>query len=240
MKEAAKSFARRFVAGHTVTRRLPASVGGSQIVVSAESQLKYLKPGRAGFDPLLLDWAERYVNPGMSVWDIGANVGVFAFSAAGRGAKVLAVEADPYMGSLLLRSRQLNPTLDVSVLACAVSDRVGFASLSIASGGRAANALSEFAGNTVPFGRAIAEVHVPAATLDVLLANFRPPALVKIDIEGAEMLALSGAETLLRSARAALIIEVAGKNQPGAAELLAAAGYRVEPLTPDNWLATPV
>ena len=225
MKEAIKSFARRFVAGRTLVRRLPASVGAARIVVSPESQLKYLKLGRAGFDPALITWAERHVTPGGRVWDIGANVGVFSFAAAGRGAHVLSVEADPYMASLLLRSKQLNPALSVDVLTAAVSDRVGLAALHIASGGRASNALAGFSGLHTPFGRVLTEVQVPTIPLDKLLHDFGSPDVVKIDIEGAEMLALAGADRLLREIRPVIIVEISGEVAADATALFARHGY---------------
>lgn len=223
MKEAIKAFARRFVAGRTLVRRLP--VGGARLVVSPESQLKYLRPGRTGFDPVLLDWAERHVSPGMTVWDIGANVGVFAFAAAGRGARVLAVEADPWMATLLLRSRALNKQLQVDILAAAVADGPGVAPLQLASGGRAGNALASVAGQRLMFGKAMGEVQVPTLTLDALIDRFGPPDFVKIDVEGAELLVLEGAPRLLREVRPTVVIEVAGEVAADAAAYFTKAGY---------------
>lgn len=195
--------------------------------MSPESQLKYLRPGRAGFDASLLSWVERYVEPGSAVWDVGANVGVFAFAAAGLGASVVAVEADPYMASLLLRSGQLNAELRVEIVSAAVSEVVGLATLRIASGGRAANALSPFAGGYVPFGAAIASVHVPTLTLDDLLQTFDRPTLVKIDIEGAELLALRGAARLLSEVRPTILIEVGDEAADSVTQILFAAGYQL-------------
>lgn len=223
MKQAMKAFARRFVAGRTLIRRLP--VGSARIVLTPESQLKYLRPGRAGFDPILLDWAEHHVSPGMTVWDIGANVGVFAFAAAGRGARVLAVEPDPWMATLLLRSRALNPHLALDVLAAAVADAPGLAALKLSSGGRAGNALASVAGQRLMFGTSMGEVQVPTLTLDALLDRFNPPDFIKIDVEGAELLALAGASRLLHEIRPTVAIEVAGEVADDAAAYFTGAGY---------------
>jgi len=78
---------------------------GAEIFVTTDSQLKYLRPGIAGLDAELLRFTDANVSEGMTVWDIGANVGVFCFGAAARGAHVLAIEPDPRMASLLLRRR---------------------------------------------------------------------------------------------------------------------------------------
>lgn len=216
---ALKSLARRLAVGRSITRRLPASVGSARIVVSPESQLKYFKPGRSGFDSLLLHWAENHVRSGMNVWDIGANVGVFSFAAAGRGAAVLAIEADPAMGALLLRSARLNPTLAVSVLSIAVADRQGFATLQIASGGRASNSLTECVGTRSPFGYAVGEVEVATTTLDGLIDRFGAPDLIKLDIEGAEEMALHGAERILANVRPRILIELGEQMPPGIGDL---------------------
>jgi tRNA G37 N-methylase Trm5 len=48
------------------------------------------------------------VRPGTTVWDIGANVGLFSFAAASLGAQVVAVEADIWLANLMQRSAQLN------------------------------------------------------------------------------------------------------------------------------------
>jgi FkbM family methyltransferase len=49
------------------------------------------------------------VRPGSVVWDIGASVGLFSFSAAalaGPGGFVLAIEPDVWLAHLLARSAQ--------------------------------------------------------------------------------------------------------------------------------------
>lgn len=194
--------------------------------MAPESQLKHLLPGRAGFDAGLLDWASKYVERGDTVWDIGANCGVFAMAAAGRGANVLAVEPDPFLTNGLVRARAANPALSITVVAAAVSDSEGLATLQIAAGGRAANSLAGFAGTYTPFGEVAGEVTVPTVTLDSLLATGTPK-LVKIDVEGAEAAVLKGARRLLSKVRPVLIVEVGLETADEVGDLFRANAYRM-------------
>jgi predicted RNA methylase len=94
------------------------------MLVSPESALAYWRWDLKKVDPFLLSMARELVKKEMVVWDIGANVGLFAFAAAGLGARVLAVEADTRLVDLLRRSAHLNG-LPVSVLSAAVADTIG-------------------------------------------------------------------------------------------------------------------
>jgi FkbM family methyltransferase len=208
--------------------------------VAPESQLKYLMPGAIGLDRDLIGWAERYVRRGDVVWDIGANSGVFTMAAAGLGASVLAVEPDPFLAHALLKTRASNPGLPVEVLAAAIDDKRGTATLEIASGGRAANALSAYAGARATYGKSEGRILVPTLRLDDLL-SISHPALVKIDIEGAELAALQGAPVLLSKIRPALIIEVASEVWSDTLDILKAAKFRIyDPENPDREVADPI
>lgn len=132
---------------HRVLRRsLPKDLGGGPIFVSPDAMLKYWRSDPAASDPALLAAAKKLIMPGMHVWDIGANVGVFTFAAqwlAGTNGHVLAVEADPWLVSLLQRSRSARVTAaaTVDILCVAVSQNIDVATFNIAARGRAANAL---------------------------------------------------------------------------------------------------
>src|SRR6266849_8056860 len=96
-------------------RRLPAEFGKVAILVSPNCALAYWRRNIASVDPYLLSMVRELVRPGMAVWDIGANVGLFTFAAAGLGAQVLAVEGDTWLANLLHRSVAINH-LPVTVL----------------------------------------------------------------------------------------------------------------------------
>ncbi|MCL6608968.1 MAG: FkbM family methyltransferase, partial [Geminicoccaceae bacterium] len=111
--------------------------------------------------------ARWLVGPGRRVWDIGANVGVFAFAAAGRAGadgRVLAVEPDPWLFALLQHSRAANRggLAPVELLCAAVADRSGLARLQIAARGRAANTLAGFGSSQM--GGVREELLVPTVT----------------------------------------------------------------------------
>lgn len=225
-----RSAAERLARGVVFPRPLPGDVGAARIYVSPDSQLKYLKRSLGVAEAVLLDQARALVRPSMRVWDIGANIGIFTFAAAGLiGAegRVLAVEADPWLFSLLQRSRGATHVWGtthafVDLLCAAVAGRSSIARFSIAARGRAANALDGL-GSSQTGGRREA-IMVGQVTLDDILAASFAPDLVKIDIEGAEFLALSAAPRLL-AARPLVLVEVGSANARTLADLLRSADY---------------
>jgi FkbM family methyltransferase len=214
-----------------VRRRLPQEFGGHALFVSPDSSLRFWRPGLRGADPLLLQLAGELVGPGATVWDVGANVGLFAFAAAyrsGPGGEVVAVEADDWLTCLLRRSARTLPAryAPVRVVTAAVSEAPGIAELCVARRGRAASHLRDVAGSSQAGGtRAFA--HVAAVSLDTLLATFSPPQLLKIDVEGAEARCLRGAERLLAEVRPALLCEVAAVNAAVTTDILCRHRYTI-------------
>lgn len=209
-------------------RRLPPPYQQVRLFVSSESGLRYLRPRLSKVDPSLLRLVTEFVQPGHTVWDIGANIGLFTFTAAtraGPGGYVLAVEADTWNVALLRRSCVLRTSASapVDVVPVAISDIDGFARLNIAVRNRSTNHL-EGHGSTQTGGVRETQV-VPTATLDHLLGNFPAPDVLKIDIEGAEVLALAGATAVLER-RPVIICEVAVENAAAVRDVLIPYGYR--------------
>jgi FkbM family methyltransferase len=211
-----------------VQRRLPAPFGGSRIYVTTEGGLRYLARTMARADPVLLRLAGEVVRPGSTVWDIGANVGLFSFAAAaaaGPGGRVLAIEPDTVMVGLLRRSATANRGgAPVEVLPAAVSDKVSVARLHIARRNRATNHLDGF-GSTEAGGVRSTQT-VMTVTLDWLAARFPAPDVIKIDVEQAEGAVLAGGPGVLALAPI-IICEVAAPNSGPVSEILNARGYTV-------------
>jgi FkbM family methyltransferase len=200
--------------GVVLQRRLPKVFGRAPILVSPDSALAYWKRDLGSVDPFLLSMVRELVRPGMVVWDIGANNGLFAFAAAALGAQVLAVEPDIWLSNLLNRSRLLNG-LPVTVLPAAVGDSLSTAKLYLSPQGRASNSM---------LGSGVYQTTV-SVTMDWLAAHFPPPAVVKIDIEGMEATALRGASQLLQL-KPTILCEVTREHEL-VGSLLTGAGYKM-------------
>ncbi|HXV77005.1 MAG TPA: FkbM family methyltransferase, partial [Candidatus Polarisedimenticolaceae bacterium] len=198
-------------------RRLPADLGGYAILVSPDASLRFWFRDLAAVDSVLLAAARELVRPGDVVWDVGANVGLFSFAAAGRSrpdGRVLAIEPDPWLAQLVNRSATLNPDLlgRFNVLQAALTERAGDAVLHVARRGRAANYVAGFMPSTQTGGVREA-LAVRAVTLDALLDDWPRPDVLKIDVEGAEASVLRGARRVLHEVRPRILCEVSQANR---------------------------
>jgi FkbM family methyltransferase len=136
----------------------------------------------------------------MTVIDVGANVGVYTFSAAqrvGSTGRVLAVE--PFGGCVqcLTQTRQVNQMEWVTVCSGAASDRNGSLKLSL-SGSSELNRIVQAEAEPSQLG--IWE-EVPCFRLDSLVEQEKLERVdfLKIDAEGHELQVLTGSEQLLET-----------------------------------------
>jgi len=204
-----RSWAERLSRGKTIWRHLPPEFDRAPLLVSPDAALQLLKPGERAFDPMLLRFCDEHVKKGSVVWDVGANVGIFTIAAAQRGGEVLAIEPDVFLYSLLCKTQghRANQHLSFEPLCAAIAAKPGTARLAIAERGRASNFLEKFDGRSQT-GGVRSTFLVPVLTLDLLLQEKQNPALVKIDVEGAEAEVLEGATAVLSEARPTILIEV--------------------------------
>jgi FkbM family methyltransferase len=218
----------RLSRGKRFKRRLPTEFLSTPLYVSPDAQLKYLKFGVKAFDVELLRIAREHIREDSHVWDVGANIGVFAFAAASIALKgsTLAIEADNWLVQLMRKSLSLrkNSVLNIQILGSAISGRNGVATFLIANRGRASNFL-EFAGGRSETGGIREKVTVPTLTLDTLLEFFSWPNFVKIDVEGAESMVLKGARRLLSEIRPTIYIEVGSETKDEVTAILKNNGY---------------
>jgi len=210
-------------------RSLPRSFGGCKFYASLEGGLKYWRGDLAKIDPALLNAAKSTVTRGDVVWDIGANVGLFSFAAAGLAGpdgQVYSVEPDTFLVGLLRRSAALpNVAALVRVIPLAVADNVALAEFHIAARARASNSLANHGATQT--GGVRERQTVMIVTLDWLATQIPPPAVIKIDAEGAEVRILAGGRELLRRHKPKLICEVAGENSVEVSRILSDCGYQI-------------
>lgn len=219
----------RFSRGRAFMRRLDTPLGVAPLFVSPDAQLKYMKPGSRSFDQDLVAIASELVQPGDQVWDIGANVGVFSVVAALHAdVRVVAVEADAWLGQLLRRTAALAAYRPgaIDVLVAAISGQDGVEQFQIAERGRASNALVSAGGRSMMGGVRALQL-VPVLRLDTLAQTLGPPDVIKVDVEGAEVKVIEGALALLNSHRPLIYAEIGEEQFPAIAALIDPLGYRV-------------
>ncbi len=151
------------------------------------------------YEPFTTRLAGQLIRPGDVVVDIGANIGYHTLHFArlvGKTGKVFAFEADPSNAGLLRRNVEENGYRDTVVVEQkAVSDRPGTVELHLSL--RSAGHHRLFDPN-VDGNEGRKAVVVESLKLDDYFANRPDPiAVIKMDIEGAEIAALRGMQKLL-------------------------------------------
>jgi FkbM family methyltransferase len=133
------------------------------------------------------------IQPEDVVLDVGANIGVYSCFAGKRASSVLAIE--PYAPNVeaIKDNLRLNALENVSVRVCALGDDETTTALDIAGGGRATGKVSMTQNSDVH-----SENTAPVYRGDTVVSEVEiVPTIVKIDVEGAERLVISGlSETL--------------------------------------------
>ncbi|MDA7684074.1 FkbM family methyltransferase [Akkermansiaceae bacterium] len=221
----------RAVTGPFVFKKsLPKDLGGQKIFVSSRSDIRLLAPGLERSAGDLLTVVRNYVSEGSVVWDIGSNLGILSFCSAAKGGsqgKVYSLEADPRYADIqsrTLRNLSSNQKIgEVSILCAAAADRAGILDLVIPKKGHARNQLSIVEGNST--WEADMKKQVVTITLDSLLEHWSPPNFIKIDIEGAELLALEGGKRLFSEIRPVGYIECSFANSERLTKIFADLDY---------------
>lgn len=161
----------------------------------------------------------KVVRPGMVVYDLGANAGYYTLALSrlvGESGHVYSFEPEAGNVYFLRRHIQMNRLSNVTIVQAAVSNHAGMVGFS--------GALSSPSGEIEEGGSYL----IPAITLnEFVAAGNPPPAFLKMDIEGAEVMALEGASEVLAKARPiALVAPHSTELSDACTDALAAQGYR--------------
>ena len=174
----------------------------------------------------------RELAPGMTFYDIGANVGIYtvlACRSVGESGRVFSFEPAATNLFYLQENVRVNRFGNCEIVPKAVSNSDG-------------NVQFEFTGESC-LGKISdgGSVSVPSTTLDSFCRNGRPaPRLMKIDVEGGEYDVLSGGLEVLRSAKPTIFLATHGeKVHADCCRLLGELGYILEYLAPDEIVARP-
>lgn len=171
--------------------------------------------------PKQLEFAKR-VLPGQVVYDIGANVGFYTLLASflvGPQGKVIAFEPVPRNLEYIAKHLEINGADNVAIVAAAVSDTSGAATFAI---GRH---------HTIGHLSDDGSLQVELVSLDecVYGRRFPVPGVLKLDIEGSEYLALSGAASLLNEHHPTVFLATHGVEVHNeCCEYLERKGYKLE------------
>jgi FkbM family methyltransferase len=166
----------------------------------------------------------KLIKPGSIVFDLGGHVGFYTLLASdlvGPKGKVFTFEPVPGNLRYLRKHLQINKITNVTVIESAVSDKNGTVSFDegpvhtmgkIATGG---------------------SLQVQTVSLDELFSRGEIPApqYMKIDIEGAEVLALKGTQAIIARSHPTIFLSTHGRAvRQECCQLLKSFGYQMQPI----------
>lgn len=194
---------------HNVGICVPRRIGGR--IVWAAPRLISAEPP----EEHIVRWISQLLSTGGTFFDVGAHYGWISMVAAhrvGKSGRVVAFEPSPILADFLTYHKRVNQLRQIELVSKAVSDvnaeSVPFILLNDGLSFR--NSLT-IGADDIPFVTSAEKTRdqVAAITLDRFVESTGSiPDVIKIDVEGAELLVLRGAEQVLRHYRPHLIIGV--------------------------------
>jgi FkbM family methyltransferase len=170
---------------------------------------------------------QRILRPGATVYDIGANIGLFSTQFAhwvGRDGWLYAIEPNPtciyFLRANLSQLRHRN----FAILPVAISSAPGMLDFVLNYG----SSLIGVGTDTSPAAKPGHHIAIEKQPLDTLIATMqlRQPDFIKLDVEGAEGDAVAGMMNTLENSRPGLMIELHGRAAAAATlHQLARLGY---------------
>lgn len=182
------------------------------------------------YEPELQAALRDFLKPGQVIYDVGANIGYVTMMLAhhtGPAGKVFAFEALPANVERIQKNVALNGLENVSVVSAAVLDKAGDVTFYVHESvgmGKAAGS----AGRREEQYKA--EITVAGLALDEFVFQRGNPApeVVKMDIEGGEVLAIPGMKKILEMYHPLMLLELHGEESEKVAwEVLTAVGYTI-------------
>jgi FkbM family methyltransferase len=168
-------------------------------------------------EPAMQIAIKELLQPGMTFYDVGANVGFFSTIAARlSGGVVVCFEPLAENVEHIKHNAALNHFNNLVIRSEALGCEDGDAVFNVS----AVNSWGKLATVGIP-AQKVRDITVPIRRLDTIVreSNIPQPGLIKIDVEGAEVDVLVGAKETLTSSRPILLIELHGTNEVVAQKL---------------------
>jgi FkbM family methyltransferase len=181
--------------------------GGGKVKIDYSEEIALLLLLHGAYEAAEFESLPALATPGTTVIDVGANLGIYTVAmamAVGEAGTVIALEPVRQTLEKLRSNIALNGLRNVVVVGAAAAERTGIVDLQLASDSAYASLVrvknDRGTGTTVT---------VPAVTIDQLWEERNRPTIsfCKIDVEGAELLVLKGAEEVIRQCRPTLLLE---------------------------------
>jgi FkbM family methyltransferase len=221
--------------GRYWSRVLGGPIRGARIVMPHQERPSYVL---GSYENHVVAAMRAHIRTGMVAYDIGAHVGYHTLTLSklvGQTGTVIAIEADPHNRSMLETNIETNRASNVKIVPLVISDTVGTARFATFS---TYSSVSHIADAETPNDAEVLEIH--STSLDELIygSNYPVPALVKIDVEGAEARLFRGAMRMMREARPIIIAEARrGSTLEEIVELAKSLSYQARVLDSGSRLA---
>jgi len=214
---------------------IPWQVNGVEYRVDAKERPRFAH----NYEAQTAEFLAKRIKPGMTCFDVGANVGAYVLQLAhwsGPSGKIVAFEPNTGAREVLARHIAWNGTADrVTVVPSAISSSPG-ESVLYAEG---ADGMSRLAEANRGLRSTAVEMVVPVTSLDTWCeANQVWPDVLLLDIEGFEIEALRGARAVLARSKPLIAVEMhpnvwhtSNASRPAVEELLAELHLRAVPLS---------
>jgi FkbM family methyltransferase len=199
---------------HRDLRIMRGSMTGVRINLGG-SFLRYLT-GDA--EPEVQSALAELIEPGQTVYDVGANIGFFTILCSrlvGPQGKVYAFEPIPENVVTLRHNIALNKLTNVVVIEQALSASTGTAEMFVSPWSAFHSLNVDGASKRENHGPDGGQIMVETVTLDEFVQGdgVSAPDLIKLDVEGAELLVVEGMRETLRTVQPLLLVEVHDTNR---------------------------
>lgn len=169
---------------------------------------------------VLFAFMKNYLKPGMTFVDVGANIGshtVYGSRLVSDQGTVLSFEADPETFAVLRRNVRLNGVANAVLYDQCISDKPGPVTFNVNLDSARSSLLREGISHKVLLARTLDSFFPAGSRVDLL----------KIDVEGADYLVLSGARRIFEDAPPRVVVIEATSRQKEIKKFLSRYGYRL-------------